>query len=151
MARSLVVLTTLATGLLLAAGCGSDPAEPAAATGDDAGAADDGAGVRLVSVEDGVATLADPPADLVVLDVRTPEEFAQGHLEGAVMLDFYRADFAVELDKLDKDVPYLLYCRSGNRSGQTATIMSQLGFSDVADVDGGVVAWGEAGHPLVAG
>ena len=68
MARSLVVLTTLATGLLLAAGCGSDPAEPAAATGDDAGAADDGAGVRLVSVEDGVATLADPPADLVVLD-----------------------------------------------------------------------------------
>ncbi len=146
MVRSLVALTTLATGLLLTAGCGSDPSDPVAAASDEAPA-----GIRLVSVDDGVAALTDPPADLVVLDVRTPEEFAQGHLEGAVMLDFYRTDFAAELDKLDKDVPYLLYCRSGNRSGQTATIMSQLGFSDVADVDGGVVAWGEAGHPLVTG
>ena len=52
---------------------------------------------------------------------------------------------------LDRDTPYLLYCRSGTRSGQAAAIMADLGFNDVADVDGGVIAWAEAGLPLVAG
>jgi len=84
-----------------------------------------------------------------VLDVRTADEFAEGHIEGAVMLDFYDPDFAAQIAELDPDVPYLLYCRSGNRSGQTTEIMDQLGFTDVADVDGGILAWADAGLPVV--
>ena len=107
------------------------------------------AGVRLVSPSEGAAIQAEPPQDLVILDVRTPEEFGQGHLEGAVVLDFYEPDFEDLLGQLDPDVPYLLYCQSGNRSGQTAAIMDRLGFSDVAAVDGGIVAWEADGLPVV--
>ena len=93
------------------------------------GASDDGdRGIRLVSADEGASLLADPPDDLVVLDVRTPDEFAAGHIDGAIMIDFYEADFATQLADLDPDVPYLLYCRSGNRSGQTTAILDQLGF-----------------------
>lgn len=128
----------LAIALLLvfAAGC----------AGTDAGAK---SGIRQVSADDAASIQAEPPADLVILDVRTPEEFAAGHLEGAVMIDFYREDFADQLAELDSEVPYLLYCRSGNRSGQTTKIMEDLGFADVSDVDGGIISWIEAGHPLV--
>lgn len=111
----------------------------------------DAAGIRLVSASEGAALQATPPSDLVILDVRTPEEYDEGHLDGAIMIDFYEEDFADQLAGLDPDVPYLLYCRSGNRSGQTAALMKELGFADVADVDGGVIAWGDAGLPLVTG
>ncbi len=103
-----------------------------------------------VSPEAAASTISAPPDDLVILDVRTPEEFAEGHIDGAVMIDFYRDDFADELAKLDPDVPYVLYCRSGNRSGQTAALMEQLDFASVQDVDGGILAWQQAGLPLVA-
>jgi len=83
------------------------------------------------------------------LDVRTPEEFAEGHIDGAILVDFYDDDFAEQLAQLDPDVPYLLYCRSGNRSGQTRAILSELGFTDVADVDGGIVSWTGQGLPTV--
>ena len=119
----------------------AEPAQPAASA----------AGIRLVSASEGAAIQADPPDDLVVLDVRTPEEFDEAHIEGAVLVDFYDPDFVQQLGELDPDVPYLLYCRSGNRSGQTTAIMEQLGFVDVADVDGGIVAWGDAGLPLTTG
>lgn len=146
----------VASVTLLAASCGgsNEPetasSEPDAAESSDNATADAAAaGIRLVSAQDGAAIQDDPPADLVILDVRTPEEFAEGHLEGAVILDFYREDFADQLAELDPDVPYLLYCRSGNRSGQTAEMMEQLGFVDVADVDGGIVSWTEAELPVI--
>lgn len=129
-------------------GSGAEKADTTETGGSEAGG-DNVAGIRLVSATDGAAIAENPPDDLVVLDVRTPEEFAEGHLEGAVMLDFYEADFAERLAELDPDVPYLLYCRSGNRSGQTATLMADLGFNDVADVDGGILAWNEAELPTV--
>lgn len=106
------------------------------------------AGVRVVSAEQASATLADPPDELIVLDVRTQEEFDEGHIEGAVLLDFYRDDFADELAKLDPDAPYLIYCRSGNRSGQTRALMAELGFAAVDDVDGGIVDWQQTGLPV---
>lgn len=109
------------------------------------------AGIRIVSPEDAAATIAAPPADLVILDVRTPEEFDEGHLDGAVMLDFYRDDFAEALADFDPDVPYVLYCRSGNRSGQTRAMMADLGFTSVEDVDGGILNWVDAGLPVVGG
>lgn len=135
---------------LLAASCSgsSDPAEEGSTPANEAEVLD-AAGVRVVAVDEAVSVQANAPADLVVLDVRTAEEFADGHIEGAVMLDFYDPDFAAQIADLDPDVPYLLYCRSGNRSGQTAEIMEQLGFADVADVDGGILAWTDAGQPVV--
>ena len=105
-------------------------------------------GVSTISVEDAAAITDNPPANLVVLDVRTPEEFAEGHLDGAVLVDFYDADFAEQLAALDTNVPYLVYCQSGNRSGQALGVMEQLGFSSAADVDGGIAAWSAAGLPV---
>lgn len=89
--------------------------------------------------------LADPPSGLVVLDVRTPEEFDSGHLADAVNLDFYEPTFAASLDSLDKDAPYFVYCRSGNRSGQTVKTMKQLGFTEIYELEGGILTWIDAG------
>jgi phage shock protein E len=149
-ARTTVAALTLSALTLAACGgstdtTSSDTTPPAASAPTDAGAV----ALRLVSPEDAAATIADAPEDLVILDVRTPEEFDEGHIDGAVMLDFYRDDFADELAKLDPDVPYVLYCRSGNRSGQTLAIMDTLGFTEVDNVDGGVINWQTAGLPLV--
>ncbi|MEM9132131.1 MAG: rhodanese-like domain-containing protein [Actinomycetota bacterium] len=153
--RSARLALTLAVASLLAAACGGGDAADSAtddpATSDPATADSATGGIRLVTATDGAALLADPPEDLVVLDVRTPEEFDEAHIDGAVMLDFHREDFADALADLDPDVPYLLYCRSGNRSGQTAALMEQLGFTDVADVDGGILSWTDAGLPVVVG
>ena len=111
----------------------------------------DAAAIRVVSPDDAAATIADAPDGLVILDVRTQEEFDEGHIEGAVVLDFYRDDFADELATFDPDVPYVLYCRSGNRSSQARAIMADLGFQSVDDVDGGIVGWEQAGLPVVTG
>jgi phage shock protein E len=153
MTKTRPLLTVLLTALLLAAGCSSsDTATSDAGTESSNSSTDaEAAGIRLVSATEGASLQADPPDDLVILDVRTPEEFAEGHLDGAVMIDFYEADFADRLGELDSEVPYLLYCRSGNRSGQTTVIMRDLGFTDVADVDGGIVAWSGAGLQVVNG
>ncbi len=105
-------------------------------------------GVVQVSADDAYAITSAPPADLVVLDVRTPEEFAEGHLDNAVNVDFYANDFAGNLAALDKNVPYVLYCRSGNRSGTTAEQMRSLGFTEVYEVDGGILSWIDVGLPL---
>ena len=126
---------------------GSTSAEATSADG--TGAAVGTSGVRVVAPEEAAATIADAPDDLVILDVRTQEEFDEGHIEGAVMLDFYRDDFADELATFDRDVPYVLYCRSGSRSEQARQLMEDLGFASVEDIDGGIVGWQEAGLPVV--
>ena len=70
----------------------------------------------------------------IVIDVRTAEEFAQGHVPGARNLDLNCGDFAAALAGLDPDATYLLYCRSGNRSGTAAQMMRQAGFTDVTNL-----------------
>lgn len=87
---------------------------------------------------------------MVVLDVRTPEEFADGHIEGAINIDFYAADFESMLAELDREAEYVMYCRSGNRSAQTATIMRRLDFAQVDEIEGGILSWVAAGLPVVA-
>jgi rhodanese-related sulfurtransferase len=101
----------------------------------------------LVDVNGAKQLLDDPPSGLVVLDVRTPDEFAEGHLPGAALVDFYDDGFPARLEALDREVPYLVYCRSGGRSGKTAQLMDQMGFQDVTDLDGGMLAWADAGLP----
>jgi len=82
-----------------------------------------------------------------IIDVRTLQEFSEGHLDNAVLMDFYEDDFAAAIDDLDRDQPYVIYCRSGNRSGQTRQLMEDLGFTDVVDIDGGIESWLAEGLP----
>ena len=106
------------------------------------------AAIELVAPLGAAQVLEERAADVVLLDVRTAEEFNEVRVPGSVNVDFYAADFAAQLDRLSKDVPYVVYCRSGNRSAQTMDIMSDLGFSEVFEVAGGIIAWNEAGLPL---
>lgn len=158
MVKSHVVLATaLSASLALAACGGSDDAggptteSRAVETGNPVEDAPltDGSGIQVVSATEAAATIDGAPGDLVILDVRTPEEFDEAHIDGATMLDFYRPDFAEQLATLDPEVPYVLYCRSGNRSSQARTIMAELGFTTVDDIDGGILAWQGAGLPVV--
>ena len=79
--------------------------------------------------------------DFVLLDVRTPEECNEVRIDGSVNLDFYAADFAERLAELDRSVNYVVYCNSGNRSGTTLDMMTDLGFTTVHNVDAGIVEW----------
>jgi rhodanese-related sulfurtransferase len=130
------LLVLVVAGAVLAAGCGGG-----------AEAAGRRSVIETVTPVEAVELLADPPAGLVVLDVRTPEEFAAGRLAGARNLDFYSATFADDLAALDREVPYLLYCRTDNRSAEVRGLMRELGFREVHEIDGGIVAWAEAGLP----
>jgi len=76
-----------------------------------------------------------------LLDVRTPEEFAEGHIQGAVNIDIYDAQFSSQLDKLDKSKPVYVYCRSGARSSNASEMMKKKGFKEVYNLIGGYAAY----------
>jgi rhodanese-related sulfurtransferase len=88
-------------------------------------------------------------AGIITLDVRTPGEFNEGHIEGAQLIDFQSGNFESEIATLDKSKTYAVYCRSGNRSGQAVKVMSDAGFSNIYNLNGGVIDWTNAGLPLV--
>lgn len=88
-------------------------------------------------------------AGVITLDVRTPGEFAEGHLKGARLIDFQSGNFENEISILDKNATYAVYCRSGNRSGQAVKVMRDTGFTKVFNMNGGVIDWANAGLPLV--
>jgi rhodanese-related sulfurtransferase len=88
-------------------------------------------------------------AGVITLDVRTPGEFAEGHIEGAQLIDFQSGNFENEISALDKNATYAVYCRSGNRSGQAVKVMHDAGFHNVYNLNGGVIDWANAGLPLV--
>lgn len=87
-------------------------------------------------------------AIFTVLDVRTPSEYNLRHLEGAFQRNFYDSDFAQQLDVLNKQRIYLIYCQSGNRSGQAFQIMQNLGFEHVYNMLGGISSWISNGLPV---
>lgn len=150
-ARLLPLGVVAVLGLTVAA-CGDDEADgPATATESEAATAADQATARpafgLVTPAQAAELAAD--SDVVVLDVRTPQEFAEGHIDGATMVDFEAPTFADEVGRLDPTANYLVYCRSGNRSGQAVAVMQQLGFEHIWDLDGGVISWTADGRPLV--
>ena len=108
----------------------------------------DTATIDLVSPAEAAQVVEDDPAGLVVLDIRTPEEFNDVRLAGAINVDYYDADFADQLDALDKNDPYVMYCRSGNRSSDAIKTMKELGFVEVYEIDGGIVNWYDSGFPV---
>src|SRR4051794_18687501 len=83
---------------------------------------------------------------VVILDVRSPGEFKEGHLAEAINLNVLDRSFAEKIKRLDKDKAYYVYCRSGGRSGQACSILAGNGFSRVYNLAGGVMGWG---GPLV--
>ena len=85
--------------------------------------------------------------DFVIIDVRTPEEFADGHIENAINLDYYSETFQDELDKLDKKKTYLIYCRSGKRSSNALNIAGELEFREAYNMLGGIIEWKAEGLP----
>ena len=85
----------------------------------------------------------------LILDVRTPGEIAEGYLEGAVNIDFSDAEFKNNIQKLDKSKPVLVYCRSGRRSATTMNYMRDMGFAEVYNLDGGIIAWTKAGFSII--
>ncbi len=88
-------------------------------------------------------------SDFVILDVRTPDEFKEGHLPGAVNLDFRAPDFERQVAKLDRDKTYLVYCRSGRRSAAALEVFARLGFRQVNNLQKGLLEWREKGYPVV--
>ncbi len=88
-------------------------------------------------------------SDFVIIDIRTPQEFSDGHIENAINIDFYSRDFRQKLSELDKNKTYLVYCRTGVRSKLAMPVFINLGFKEVYEMDGGIVAWIEAGYEVV--
>jgi len=85
--------------------------------------------------------------NFTILDVRTPEEFLGEYMENAVNLDYYSDTFRNDLDKLDKNKTYLIYCRSGRRSENALNIMKELDFREVYNMLGGIIKWKSEGLP----
>lgn len=77
----------------------------------------------------------------VILDVRTPAELAEGSVEGHIMLNFNSPEFYSEIEELDKEKTYLIYCRSGNRSMHACMAMADEGFEKLCNLVGGIQAW----------
>ncbi|MEZ5100772.1 MAG: rhodanese-like domain-containing protein [Thermoleophilia bacterium] len=97
--------------------------------------------------ESAVAPPAPPALDATIVDVRTPGEFAAGHVAGAVNIDVQADDFDDRIAELAKDGAYVVYCRSGNRSAQAVERMRAAGFTDLTD-GGGLEDMTAAGYAL---
>ncbi|MGC3953710.1 MAG: rhodanese-like domain-containing protein [Propionicimonas sp.] len=107
--------------------------------------------VLVVGVACSSAPAESVPADAVVIDVRTPTEFAEGHLQGATNIDLQSGSFEQQVGELATDASYLVYCRSGNRSATAVEIMRGLGFTGVVDGGGLAAAAHSTGLPIVTG
>ncbi len=122
MPRRLILLVTLAlASLLTITACSSD--ETAAAPG-----------AHTVTPAEAVAMIES--GERTVIDVRTPDEYAQAHVVGALNFNVEGPDFADQIAGLDPDTPYLVYCHSGRRSAVAAKQMADAGIKDIADAGG---------------
>lgn len=84
-----------------------------------------------------------------LIDVRTPAEFSEGHLEGAINIDYRDSSFASKVEALDKSRPVMVYCKSGRRSAAAAEHLKSNGFKVVYDMKGGILEWTAGSRPVV--
>lgn len=87
--------------------------------------------------------------NIQLIDVRTPEEFQQGHIKNAQNINIYDPDFEKEIQKFDKSKPVYVYCRSGNRSHSAAQVLAKNGFKTIYDLQGGIGAWQYTNKPIM--
>ena len=109
------------------------------------------AGVQHITTPEAVALIQknqDNPA-FVILDVRTPAEFARGHIAGAQLLDYKSNGFSEGLKRLHKAKTYLIYCRTGNRSRHALQLMEKMGFESIYHLSSGITDWTSRKLPLV--
>jgi phage shock protein E len=144
-----IAATALAVVSLGLAGCSSTGAD---STGTTASQSAPGTLVaptspQRVDVDKFAEIVASPQS--IVIDVRTPEEFAAGHLEGAVNYNVEGPDFASQIATLDPADVYAVYCRSGNRSQVAVAQMQKIGINGIYELQTGFNAWQEAGYPVV--
>jgi len=107
---------------------------------------------KTISQEEAVVLMeenTDHP-DFMILDLRTPKEYAEGHIEGALNLDFKNECFTGSLETMDRDKTYLIHCRTVNKANKTMEIMKELGFKTVYLMDSGFKAWKENDRPIIA-
>ena len=136
--KNLIVLTlsvSLIIGVTLVAGC----------------VGDETATIKDITPQEAFTLIEDNQnnSDFVIIDVRTAEEFADGYIENATNIDFYSETFQDMLNNLDKNKTYLIYCRSGARSGSTLDIMDELNFDEVYNILGGMLQWQSEELPTV--
>lgn len=87
--------------------------------------------------------------DGILVDVRSQDEYAEGHLSNATLIDIWSDDFKTQIGKLDKSKPVFVYCKAGTRSAKAADALIEAGFKQVYDLDGGITAWQDAHKKIV--
>jgi len=143
-------LPALAAALTIAlAACSQDPSGAVQAQ---AQAAEEPAApvssIRDVTVAEADALIASE-APVTIIDVRTPGEFAEGHIEGAANINLRDPDFAEQIAALDPEGSYVLHCKSGARSARALEIMKEQGFADIAHMSEGFDGWQASGKAVV--
>jgi rhodanese-related sulfurtransferase len=135
------LLSSLFIWIILGSGCDSD---------DPIGSPEQM--ITDVTVKEAFDLIQDSKDDLsfVVLDIRTSEEFSEGHIENAINLDYYSETFEAELDQLDKGKTYLMHCKSGGRSSKAIDMMEELDFLEVYHLTDGMDGWKDEGFPVVS-
>ena len=122
------------------------------ARGDESGQAQSAQkAVKEVGAEEARVIIEDKKgtSDLVILDVRTDEEFSAGHIDGAENIDVKSETFKDDVGKLDKSKTYIVHCRTGRRSETAVNIMEEMGFTDIYWMQDGIVGWQDDGYPVV--
>lgn len=104
-------------------------------------------GVQVVDIATYEKQLKQPEVQLI--DVRTPEEFSQGHLENAKNINIMAEDFDAQVASLDKSKPVMVYCKSGGRSARASERLKELGFTMITDLEGGITNWNSENKPTV--
>jgi rhodanese-related sulfurtransferase len=140
--RGLAALLLLGGTALGAAACGSDDQS----AGGSSASQTSTSAAKPLGVEAFAAAAAQPGTTLI--DVRTPAEYAAGHLAGAVNIDVQGSTFANAVAELDPSKSYAVYCHSGNRSAVAVSYLADRGFTHVAELAGGISAWQAAGQPV---
>ena len=134
-------LLCLSIVTILLTGCG-DSKEAPVATNQDGNASSARSQFVNMKASEAAKILKNNP-EAVVLDIRTPKEYAEGHIPDAINIDYKADSFELELEKLDRDATYLMHCRSGRRSANSLKIFEKLGFRHVIHMDNGILGWQE--------
>ena len=146
------VIYTIALGAFLTVACSNskpsatDNQSTTSSTETTQHLADTGAVFKVISAAEFGDKITNQPG--VILDVRTPGEYKKGFIKDARLLDIFSDNFDAELNKLDRNATYYVYCASGGRSAECAEKMQTLGFKKVYDLDGGMGAWRNANMPV---
>ena len=138
----LVFLLLAISGLLLVAGCGETFATE---TPDLTGQI-----IQDITAEEAYTLIQQNHLEptFIIVDVRTPEEFSDVHIEGAINIDFRSENFSAQPDELNRNNKYLIYCRSGNRSRGALEVMVEMNFKEVYYLSAGIIKWIDEEYPV---